>query len=272
MSQKHLLDVDLEHYSVTARTVLNLQPPAKRLGELTFYTAAAGSALALAPVAEASIIYSGVKNIQVLNHMTADSSKVVDLNGDGQDDMRFFAPYPFTNNGGTGPRVIAGMSMLGGGVVLAGSAGGILRLDASAADLNGKGNYNPPLNTLGGTVWANKGTLLKSQNGLGNESGFWKHTHTYGTHGTAEGFAGIKLANDDFGWLRFELSTSLFPADHPDLTSLTLVDWAYQSVPGASIHVGDPDSIPEPSSLGLMALGAAGIAMLRRRRSSRLIK
>jgi hypothetical protein len=272
MSQEHLLDVDLEHYSVTARTVLNLQPPAKRLGELTFYTAAAGSALALAPVAEASIIYSGVQNIQVLNHMTADSSKVVDLNGDGQDDMRFFAPYPFTNNGGTGPRVIAGMSMLGGGAVLAGSAGWILRLDASAADLNGKGNYNPPLNTLGGTVWANKGTLLKSQNGLGNESGFWKHTHTYGTHGTAEGFAGIKLANDDFGWLRFELSTSLFPADHPDLTSLTLVDWAYQSVPGASIHVGDPDSIPEPSSLGLMALGAAGIAMLRRRRSSRLIK
>jgi hypothetical protein len=58
MSRTHPLDTALERYSITARTVLSLKPPAKRLGlgELTLYTAAAGSALALAPVAEASII------------------------------------------------------------------------------------------------------------------------------------------------------------------------------------------------------------------------
>jgi hypothetical protein len=52
MRQNHLLDVYLERYSITARTVLNLKPPLG-LGELTLYRPlAAGSALALAPGAD----------------------------------------------------------------------------------------------------------------------------------------------------------------------------------------------------------------------------
>lgn len=57
------------------------------------------------------------------------------------------------------------------------------------------------------------------------------------------------------------------PSNRTD--SLTLIDWAYQSVSGESIHVGDKGTtaVPEPSGLGLMALGALGVAALRRRRS-----
>jgi hypothetical protein len=44
--------------------------------------------------------------------------------------------------------------------------------------------------------------------------------------------------------------------------------WAYQLVPGASIHVGGTttSSIPEPSTPGLLALGA-GCAATRRKRT-----
>jgi hypothetical protein len=52
MRQNHLLDVYLERYSITARTVLNLKLPLG-LSELTLYRPLAiGSALALAPGAD----------------------------------------------------------------------------------------------------------------------------------------------------------------------------------------------------------------------------
>jgi hypothetical protein len=48
--------------------------------------------------------------------------------------------------------------------------------------------------------------------------------------------------------------------------SFSVVDWAYENVPGVGIVTG---VVPEPvSSLGLLAAGAAGVAVLRRRRAS----
>ncbi|WP_096526740.1 PEP-CTERM sorting domain-containing protein [Candidatus Nitrosoglobus terrae] len=84
--------------------------------------------------------------------------------------------------------------------------------------------------------------------------------------GITNSFVGFRTANDNLGWLQFKLT----PRDSlGSINSLTLVDWAYQSVPGESIRAGDTgtlSSMPEPSSLSLMALGAVGIAALRRRR------
>src|SRR5699024_11429191 len=71
----------------------------------------------------------------------------------------------------------------------------------------------------------------------------------------------------NYGWLLLNLTTD----SHGNTQDLTLVDWAYQSVPGESIRVGDKGSsatpVPEPSTLALMALGAVGIGTLRRRRN-----
>jgi hypothetical protein len=50
------------------------------------------------------------------------------------------------------------------------------------------------------------------------------------------------------------------------LESATLVDYAYQTTPDVSIPAGA--GAPEPSSIALFALGAAGIAVLRRRRKA----
>jgi hypothetical protein len=288
MSRTHPLDTALERYSITARTVLNLKSPVNRLGlsELTLYTAAAGSALALAPVAEASIIYSGVKNITLNRVANKTATTQVDLNNDGNDDIRlniFSSAFSTLLNHTQPPpfqaqnAALLSASGLGAGArFLHGSSnnpygpfdnGGALRLNASAADLNGQNNYNPPLNTVvaGNTNWDNLGFLrgiLSNQNNTSSLHGFWNPGKT----GTIDGFAGINFASNNFGWLQLKLTTV---SNYTN--SLTLVDWAYQSVPGASIHVGDTGSttpsVPEPSTLGLMALGAAGIAVLRRRRN-----
>jgi hypothetical protein len=59
-----------------------------------------------------------------------------------------------------------------------------------------------------------------------------------------------------FAWIRVNVNN--------EAGTFTIVDWAYDSS-GAPIVVG---AVPEPSTLGLLAAGAAGVAALRRRRRS----
>ena len=72
-----------------------------------------------------------------------------------------------------------------------------------------------------------------------------------------DGFAGTTPTN--YGWFRLEVNTT---------TGGKIVDWAYESTPGASISAG---AVPEPSALGFLAMGAAGLTGLRRRRAARAV-
>jgi hypothetical protein len=74
-----------------------------------------------------------------------------------------------------------------------------------------------------------------------------------------DGFAGFRFERADgihYGWARLNLDL--------DTITLTIRDWAYQSTPDAAIAVG---AVPEPgtSALALLAAGAAGVAVWRRR-------
>jgi hypothetical protein len=63
--------------------------------------------------------------------------------------------------------------------------------------------------------------------------------------------------NGQYGWIRVSVAE--------DFDSITIHDWAYQD-DGSPITVGD--QVPVPSTLLLLATGAAGLAGLRRKKKN----
>jgi MYXO-CTERM domain-containing protein len=85
--------------------------------------------------------------------------------------------------------------------------------------------------------------------------------------GDQTGFVGFSNGFGNYAWIRLSVSD----AGSPGYTNeLTVIDYAYNTVAGETIDAGEgiPTSTPEPSTsaLGLLASGAAGIAVWRRRR------
>ena len=76
------------------------------------------------------------------------------------------------------------------------------------------------------------------------------------------GFVGFKFnigAGDQYGWARL-----MFYGNGAN--NFTLLDYAWGDV-GDSITAGQTALVPEPGSLGLLALGGAGLLAWRKRRA-----
>lgn len=213
-----------------------------RAARLAGYSVAAGASVASTGSADAFVVYSGEQNIDVALY----NAQPLNLNGDAYSDI-LLKNYVFT----------------GGyyqGAFVSFAPGSLVAFPAGPNNLV----YVTAL-TQGATI--DSGTV----------SGFAAGSMAYQLPGspptnqnpnaqfdaTTGAFIGLAFPiggslpeNLHFGWVR--VNTDILTG------SMTIVDWAYQSQPGVGITAG---AVPEPFSLGLLAAGAAGLALLRSQRS-----
>lgn len=233
------LDVKLDRYSEAAQTTR-----AKgKLKDWAVFTAAAGAALTAAESADAAPVFSGTQNIMLTRTTTSGSSSVLlDLNGDSQDDFRVRLAYG--SSGGLAE--IYGFFNGDFNGILSAGGGDAARLPSSVTVSSGAG------------VFDNFGRMLFSFNGS-ITGGVWPG----GNPTSTSGFAGVEFFDTSgdlhYGWLRLKLRNDA--GGIPD--KVTVVEWAYESEADTPIHI---QPVPEPSSLGLLAMGAAGVAAFRRRK------
>ena len=66
-----------------------------------------------------------------------------------------------------------------------------------------------------------------------------------------------------FGWARV---STLDPDGTDDLNEFVLEEYAFTTKADHTINIGEIGAVPEPTSLGLLALGAIGVLSSRRRK------
>ncbi len=214
---------------------------------LLAYAVAAGAVLAAAGPADASVKYGAVGT-----QMPRNGSITVDIPGTaytfGFVDLSATAPGPshaFNS--------VAGAGMSPG---VTGNFGFMATISSNAAKLalqspvGPSGNFNP------------NGAIL-FQTWQVNSKSYRQGNFLQG----ADGYLGFRIPDANhtanYGWIHLDNFTVA-----PNASSYRVVDWAYQN-DGSAILAGEgPTAVPEPTSsaLALIAMGAAGLAIYRKRK------
>jgi MYXO-CTERM domain-containing protein len=198
--------------------------------------AAAAVAAGVAASANAAIVYSGVVNFACAididgTYINVETGQLTNGPGAG---VPGWDVNPYRSSSGSGMNFF---SPTGGGMVSAAAGVG------------------PALNLAAGTLIGSTSNFSSSTATIafGSAAGQWQ----YGTNNIV-GFRFVSSAGTThYGWMRFLMGAQ--PATG-NLVTRTVVDFAYESVAGASIAAG----VPAPGALAL--LGVAGLAGARRRR------
>ena len=216
------------------------------------YALAAGSVVKLglgANHASAAIIYTDLMDEKI----PLQTFFEVDIDGGGAD-LRYywyenvnFVPNPpfavtadhYAEAGGVGGTVLA---------TAASRAGWVDRLEADA--MVGSNLSFDPRFVTNLTLADNDGK------GVNRGTGNW---YAEGGSGTQTGFIGVQLDSGNYGWVRISVE------DYSEGLDVTVHDYAYDDS-GAAIAAG-AGAVPEPAGMSLLASGAAG-TMLRRRRKA----
>jgi hypothetical protein len=99
--------------------------------------------------------------------------------------------------------------------------------------------------------------------------GFDKSGNWQSTGAPVQAYLGVAFdisGSTHYGWAQLIVDAVIFPGSG---ASISLIDYAYEDQAGVGIEAGTTaDAVPEPSTLGLFALGAAGVIALRRKRQN----
>jgi hypothetical protein len=260
------LDNRLRAYAATIRLSPSRDLLRRSAEKWPVYAAVTGAALAMSSGASASIIYSGViNNTAAASAPSSGQSRYAEAsvqlkNGTGGLLSRSFflvnARRQFLNSR-------AGLAAIfGGSVRFLANSFSLKQLSSGAVISAGAAN------SCGCTAFI-PGTHGVAERGIYTSGGQTYPIH-YGWSRT-KAFAGFSFnpsstgGKTDYGWVRLQFVVGQDGA----LDSITAIDWAYQD-DGSAILAGDTgvSGAPEPSTAALtfLALGAAGVEALRRRR------
>lgn len=198
------------------------------------YSLAAGAAAGMAGSADAAINYSGVQDVGVVLGANAYQ---LNLDGDAFDDLKLMN-YAFGGGSYQGLYV----NFFPGKVV--GTNNPFPSIDYASA--LSSGDLITASATAGGPF---QGSMAYGANNPNAEF-----------NNAIGAFIGLEFpigGVNHFGWVRVTIDNAA--------GSFVINDWAYNTVAGEPIRAGQ---IPEPTALGLLAAGAAGVAAMRRRRSA----
>ena len=216
---------------------------------------------------DAAIVYTNNNNALLVDTVTTDGSFAsysFDLNDDAVQDFRLWtrdntgSSSPWNNDAALSAPLGAGLTVDAVGV-LAGS-NYPARLSAGATIDGSAAFVSLPQFTTG----SNPGWLADGDSG---GAGFAASNWIVEPNNT--GYLGLrfKISGDDhYAWVRITVNPqSTRPGTRP--RSIIVHEWAYENVAGDGIVAG-AGVIPEPTSLGLLALGSLGLASHRRRRQN----
>jgi len=232
----------LEKHRKNRRGTKNLLDRARWAG---YAAAGAATLMGTHEAAEAGIHYSGPVN-HVVNGATSSryvnaATFPIDANGDGKVDLVFShqGVLSSTYSAAFGAAFVFGPIPPGVGQVAGFSVQGPQRTYAYAYNL-------PKGNLINSLPFVSGGTMAFT-------SGF-----TYSQFVDSDGYVGFKFESDEgthFGWVQVDMDAS-------PVNAFTVVDYAWGDV-GDDVFAGE---VPEPGSLGLLATGAVGLMLWRRKR------
>ncbi len=206
---------------------------------LSAYAAAAGASLVAASTADAAIQFSGPQNIPLTSNPFP-TFLPIDIDGGGYDLALNINP----SFGNPSNRVL----LASGGIY--GNSVATVSYPVVPPPGNIRVANLAPSSSVGtNTAFGSGGVMASYFTSPGtNPTGPW--------NGPTVGYLGFKLAGNLNGWMKITITS-------PQL-DLTVNEWAWETTPGAPIHVAD---IPEPSAVATLALGAVGVLARRRKKA-----